>query len=216
MALLTNPTLSGAPEWSLYDTTETNQEHDLFESHVVEACDIYGTVIYYYPVNPDFDPVYGEDQNKQYYGPCVTKAIYKPGVEPTLYNTFGMLSDEVIERMQMPKFTFSRDVTGAPTPEAGDVIRTPWNKNYGTNYEMIYEVADVSEEDNTFFNKKFSWEFILKPYRAGEESNVVDDSGVVDSLPISGFGENIDIETEGDIIDDYTGLPNIEDLYGYK
>ena len=215
MALLDSPALSASPQWSMYDIAPTNQEHDLFESAIVEACDIYGIVIQYHCLNPDFDPIYGEDTNLKYYSGSFTKAIYRPGDEPTLYGQWGMLSDELIEKLQLPKFTFTRDISAADHPEIGDVIMIPWNRSK-TNSEIIYEVTDVDEEGNIFQNKKFAWELTLKPFRGSEDDNVIDQSGELDSVPISAFGDNSVIQVESEKIDNYSELPSIEDLYGFK
>jgi hypothetical protein len=215
MGILDSPSLSGSPQWAVYDIAPTNQEHDLFESTIVEGCDIFGIEIYYYCLNPTFDQLYGEDSNLKYYDASLTKAIYKPGDEPTLYGQWGMLSDELIEKLQIPKFTFSRDISAADHPEIGDVIRVPWNQSK-TNSEIIYEVTDVDEEGNIFQTKKFAWEVTLKPMRGSEDSNVVDLSGELDSVPISAGSDNDIIETEGDLIDDYTSLPTVDDIYGYR
>jgi hypothetical protein len=206
MSLLTDT----VPEWSVYDIEYTNQEHILFESSIVELCDIYGILIYYYILSPDFDSLYGEDQNKQYLGPYATKVIYQPSEEPAIFNTFGMYSDEIIEKMRLPKYTFTRD-TSASAPVIGDIIRVPWNDN------LFYEVVEIDAEDNIFQTKKFSWDLILRPSRTSEDGSIVDTSEYIDSVPISAYGDNAWIEEQSNIIDDYTDiLPNIRDIYGYE
>jgi len=217
MSITDSPPLAGIPEWSMYDIEPTNQEHDLFESTIVEACDIFGIPVYYYCVNPDFDTIYGEDQNLKYYTPSLIKMIYTPGEEPALYGPWGMLSDEIVERIRVPKYTFIRDIAASDEPHIGDVIRVPWNKGKtAESKEMIYEVTHVDEEDNIFQTKKFAWELTLRPMRGSEDENEVDLSGELDSVPISAFGDNAEIETEGDAIDDYSTLPNVDELYGYE
>jgi len=217
MALTDNTALAASPRWSMYDIDESNQEHDLFESTIVEACDIFGIEVYYYALNPDFDPIYGEDPNLKYHEPSLIKMIYTPGEEPSLYGQWGMLSDELIERIRVPKYTFSRDVTAADTPQIGDAIRVPWNKSKTLGAtEMIYEVTHVDEEDNIFQTRKFGWELTLRPFRGSEDDNEIDQTGELDSVPISGFGDNEVFETEGDAIDNYESLPNVDELYGYK
>jgi len=215
MSILNSPPLSASPQWTVYDIADTNQEHDLFESHIVEACDIYGIEVYYYVVNPTWDPIYGEDPNLKYLQPSLTKMMYQPGEEPTLYGQWGMLSDELIERIMTPKFIFSRDISGADHPEIGDVIRVPWNSSKH-NTEMIYEITDVDEEANIFQAKKFGWELTLRPFRGSEDGNVVDQSGHLDSVPVSAFGDNVEIEAESVVIDAHTDLPNIDELYGFN
>ena len=200
------------PQWSVYDITESNQEHELFQSFLVESCDIFGFDVDYFPLNPDFDAIYGEDKNLQYIGPYSTKVVYTPGDEPALYNTFGMYSDEVIEKIHIPKYTFTSDVSasGYIRPRIGDVIKATWN------YNIFYEVTDVDEEDNIFQAKKFSLGLTMKPYRGSEDDNIIDATGLVDSIPISAAGDNVDIALESDEIDNYADiLPSVREIYGF-
>jgi hypothetical protein len=207
---------------------QPDPEHDLFESLLVESCDIYGIEVDYYPLDVNnFDPIYGENQTKQFLGPWQTKVIYKPADEANEFNIFGMIGDEIIDAMQIPQFTFWRDVPGSPYgPNPGDVIHVKWNRSQtgvsGLN-DITYEVTAVNDTQNTFLALKFSYEIKVKPYRFGEEENSVRTASLDpitqlgDSLPLSAWGDGDLIQEESEQIDDYDGIESeIEKIYGYN
>ena len=229
---------SGRPQWSMYvppsadivllgpRPAQPDPEHDLFESLIVELTDIYGIEVEYYPLNPNFaDKIYGEHQNAKYYGPFTTKVIYRPGDEPNLFTIFGDISDELIDAMILPQYSFWRDVKVAPFgPNPGDIIRVDWNKSQtgvqGLNV-IFYELTGLCDTANTFLALKFTYELKVRPMRAGEGENVVSrdvlkpDTGTGDTLPLSAWGDNVVYEEEHKKVDDYAGLKNIDELYGY-
>jgi hypothetical protein len=207
---------------------QPDPEHCLFESYIVELTQIYGFEIEYYPLVPTgMDAIYGEGPNKEFLGPYPTKVIYKPGDEPNLFEIFGMISDEVIDSMVIPQYTFWRDVSASPYgPNPGDVIRATWNRSQtgvsGLN-DVMYEVTGVCDTDNTFLGLKFTYEIKVRPYRSGQEDNIVaTDSldpftGLGDSLPLSAWGDNDAIQVESEEIDDYADvITEVEKLYGFE
>jgi hypothetical protein len=179
----------------------------------MEFVDITGIPIDYYILDPTLvrDTLYGESTETNYYPARRTKVVYEPTEEVSMTNTFGIVSEEMIQYAEMPKSTFSRDVTGAVEPKPGDVIRTLWN-------DRSYEVVDVGEEGKIFKLNKLSWEFILKPFRF----SATDDTGLSDALissdidstlsdPLTAYGDNVFIEEESDEID----LVTDSSVYGY-
>ena len=203
-------------------------EHDLFESYITELTDIYGFEIEYHSlICNNFDAVYGENKDVKYLPARKTKVIYKPGDEPNIFQVFGMISDEVIDAMVIPQYTFWRDCFDSPYgPNPGDVIHATWNRSQtgvsGLN-DIMYEVTGVCDTANTFLGLKYSYEIKVRPYRSGETDNVVHDNSLDpitdlgDSLPLSAWGDNDLIEALSDEIDDYEDVETeVEKLYGFE
>lgn len=201
------------PDWSMYDIVG-NIEHDLFDSFIVEFNDIAGVEIDYWILDPsiNFDTLYGESTEHRYLGPYTTKVVYEPTEEPSVANTFGIVSEELIQYAEIPKTTFTRDITASPDPKPGDVITTPWN-------DRSYEIVDVGEEGKIFQLKKLVWEFILRPFRfsATDESGYTDGEISPDitpdtwTQPLTAYGDNEWIESESDDIEAVSD----SDVYGY-
>jgi len=198
--------LENKPTWDLHDIID-NVEYDLYESLVAEFTDISGIIADYYILNPvvesQADVLYGETTRTAYLEPKQIKLIYEPTEEPTLTNTFGITSDEMIQFAATPKYTFSRDVSAGYQPLPGDVLVTHWNNR-------AYEVVDVSEEEKIFQLRKFIWSFILKPFRFSEQSDSARE--VTESDPLSAYGDNVWIEEQSDDIHDYGDVD--ESIYG--
>jgi hypothetical protein len=222
------PNISKAikPKWSLHDLPvgTQNREHDLYESLIVEFTDIAGIEMDYYMREDDrvsIDTLYGEPlhQHVVYRTAARSKLLYEVTEEPTLTSPFGINSEDIVQYAAMPKFTFSRDVSGGGYhPKPGDVMVTVWN-------DRAYEVVDVHEEESIFQLKKLAWGFILRPYRFSEQSQDAEDiarftrdpSDALDAstltTPLSAFGNNEYIETESDAIDDFDDIDT--SIYGY-
>jgi hypothetical protein len=201
------------PTWEMYDISDENQEHDLYDSVIVEFNDISGTKIDYYILNPSisYDTLYGESTEVNYLGPYETKVVYEVTEEVTMTNVFGIVSEEMIQYAEMPKTTFSRDVSANYVPRPGDVIVTKWN-------ERAYEIVDVGEEAKIFQLMKLAYEFILKPFRFSgtDEIRLSDATLTVDidetlTDPLTAYGDNIWIEDEADSI----ATVSDSDVYGY-
>lgn len=200
------------PKWELYDITEENIEHKLFEDYIVEFTDISGIKINYYirDESIEMDTLYGESVNTAYSDAYSTKLIYEVTDEVSITNSFGIVSEEMIQYGFIPKFTYGRDVSIEYDPKPGDVIKTLWN-------DRSYEIIDVGEEAHIFQLKKMVWEFILKPYRYSEQSDSAKsilktpDSTLSD--PITAYGNNEWIEEESDDIDTYSDVDS--SVYGY-
>ena len=200
------------PTWSLYDG-QTTIEQDLFVSSIVEFTDISGILCNYYVRNTDsitMDTLYGESTNTEYKWKSSTKIIYEVTEEASITNSFGIVSEDVIQYAMIPVFTFSRDISGATEPKPGDVLTTTWN-------ERSYEVVDVGQEAKIFQLGKFIWELILKPYRFSEQSesaktplSIAADSLLTD--PITTYGDNTFIEEQSDLIDDLSDVDT--NIYG--
>jgi hypothetical protein len=216
------PTNLIKPKWSLHDLNN-NIEHNLFQDMIVEFNDISGIEIDFYIRDEDIidsDRLYGEPlyQNILYKGAQRTKMLYEVTEEPTLTTGFGINSEEIIQYGFMPKFTYTRDVSGSSPPKPGDVIQTIWN-------ERSYEIVDVGEEAHIFQLNKLVYEFILKPYRFSEQSQSAmdietdlgkfqfNDAAITSSNPTSAFGDNTFIESESDNIDSYGDVDT--SIYGY-
>ena len=201
------------PTWEMYDISDENQEHDLYDSVIVEFNDISGTKVDFYILNPtiNYDTLYGESTERNYLGPYETKVVYEVTEEVAMANTFGIVSEEMIQYAEMPKTTFSRDVSASYDPRPGDVIVTKWN-------ERAYSIVDVGEEGKIFQLKKLAWEFILKPFRfsASDEVRLSDatisydiDETLTD--PLTAYGDNEWLEEEADSI----ATVSDSDVYGY-
>lgn len=207
------------PKFNLYQLSN-NIEHDLFESLIVEFTDISGIEFDYYIRDENItetDTLYGEPlyQNTMYGAAHRSKFIYEPTEEPTLTTPFGINSEEMIQFALIPKFTFSRDISGGGYhPKPGDVVTTIWNNR-------SYEVVDIGEEERIFQLSKMIWEFILKPYRFSEQSQSARDiaifsrtpTDIIESQPISGYGDNAYIEEESNRLDTYADVDT--GVYGY-
>jgi hypothetical protein len=197
----------------MYDISDENQEHDLYNSVIVEFNDISGTKIDYYILDPSisYDTLYGESTEVNYLGPYETKVVYEVTEEVAMTNIFGIVSEEMIQYAEMPKTTFSRDVSANYVPRPGDVIVTKWN-------ERAYEIVDVGEEAKIFQLMKLAYEFILKPFRFSgtDEIGLSDATLTVDidetlTDPLTAYGDNIWIEDEADSI----ATVSDSDVYGY-
>jgi hypothetical protein len=127
-----------------------------------------------------------------------------------MINTFGMVSEEMIQYAAIPKTTFSRDVSASVNPRPGDVVKTLWNNR-------TYEIVDVHEESQIFQLKKLIWEFILKPYRFSDTSDssreLSDDIDDTLTQALTAYGDNEWIEEKSDSIDNYDDVD--ESVYGY-
>ena len=210
------------PLWEL-EHLNGNQEHELFESVIDEFTMISGISCYYYIRDPnrESDYLYGEGLASRYFTAKRTKLIYEPTTEPTITGPYDIHGEEIISFAQIPKFTFSRDVSAGYVPKPGDAITTIWN-------DRSYEVVDTGEEDKIFQLKKLVWELILKPYRFSDESDSArnisrftfpptDPNKINDTVtqPLSAFGDNEDLENESDDIFDYEDNDIDTNIYGY-
>jgi hypothetical protein len=203
--------------WTVLDVDdEYVNEQNLFDSTIVEANDIFGLPIEYYVLNFDIektDKIYGEDSNDQYTGPYSTKIWHRPHDETHLVDMFGIINSEVLESLNIPKFTWERDVSDDFIPKAGDVMKFLYNGIY-------YEVTHAHEEESIFLTKKLSYNISAKLYRTtnadaepgGTPPNVELDQDT-EAFPLSAFGDNVEIEIEANEIDDLSDLPNFLDLY---
>lgn len=209
------------PKWSFYDIRNHNPEHDLFESYVVEFNDISGIEICFYirDESVEQDRLYGEATNIRYNPGRISKAVYEVTEEPTVTTGFGINSEEVIQFMEIPKFTFSRDISAGYHPKPGDAVVTSWNNR-------SYEIADVSEESKIFGLKKLVWSFVLRPFRFSEESQSVRDISQLtreptdpipdtSTTPLTAFGDNDWLEDQSDDIYDYEEEDVDTTIYGY-
>lgn len=200
------------PEWSLYDI-QGNCEHELFDSTIVEFTDISGIKILYYirDQSIEMDRLYGESTETAYLSAKTTKLIYEVTEEVSMTNTFGIVSEDMIQYGFIPKTTFSRDVSASYDPKPGDVIKTLWN-------DRAYEIVDVGEEAHIFQLKKMIWEFVLKPYRVSSTSDsssaITSDLDSTLTHPLTAaVGDNEWIEEESDKIDEYSDTDTT--IYGY-
>jgi hypothetical protein len=205
------------PSWSIYDLVN-NQDIELFEQVAVECNEIYGFIIDYYILeikHGEPDPIYGENQNEHFTGPYQTKVRYIPIQEGHVGDEFGIVNINPIEDMWIPKYTFTRDLSGAAIdPKAGDVFYLPWNGH-------TFQINNVCDEENTFLAKSLVWHFKCKPYKMTNTTgtlpvSAVDIDALTDTLPLSAWGDNVVIEGEGNKIDDYHELQDIDQIYGFK
>lgn len=200
------------PKWNMYDLVD-NVENDLYDSLYVEYNDIQGVYIDYYVYLNDestIDRLYGESTDMKYSDPYRTKMTYEPTLEPSAFQSFGMVSIDTIMLCYIPKTTFSRDVDRTLEPKPGDLVQTLWNNR-------TWEVIDMDVEENVFQLSNFAHILILKPFRYSDEQDdtknllQTDDSTLTD--PLSAYGDNEWIEDESNEIEDYSDVD--ESIYGY-
>lgn len=202
------------PKWELYHV-EDNIEHEYFTEVITEFNDISGIKIEYWIRDPSTneDTLYGEPSDEaEYLGPYETKVLYDVTEEMTMTNTFGIVSEDMIQYAFMPKYTFTRDVNTVNDPKPGDVIKTLWN-------DRSYEIVDVGEEEKIFQLKKVVWEFILRPYRFTEQSDTAKeilktpDSTL--TTPVTAYGDNEWLEDQSDDVYEYDENNVDTSIYGY-
>ena len=209
---MANPSGLIKPKWNLYDVTDENIEHKLFENLIVEFTDISGIKIKYYIRDEtiEMDRLYGESINTAYSSAYETKLVYEPTIEASMTTSFGIVSEDMIQYGFIPKFTYSRDVSTTYEPKPGDVVQTLWNNR-------SYEIADVGEEAHIFQLKKMIWELILKPYRYSEQSDsaktILKTPDSTHSDPITAYGDNEWLEDQSDDVDAYGDTDT--SVYGY-
>jgi len=219
--------------WNMYDISDNNPEHLLFDSVVVEMCDIRGVEINLYIPLASWDKVFGEDTNKNLVGPISTKMVYEVGNEDSIIDSFGINSDETLQFAYIPMTTYTRDCSGAymsnPSlsgefiqPAPGTVIHIPWN-------DLKYEIVDAKNADQVFMAKKFVWSLILRPFRYSHQSlehyqihtlnptatftsdvSAADGNLIYDDLLL--FGDNEVIEDESNTIHSYSNID--EQMFG--
>jgi hypothetical protein len=198
--------MSCKPKWSLYKGEECSTESDLFKNSIMEFNDIMGIPIHYYirDESVEMDRLFGETTETKYLDAQESKMIYEPTEEPSMTDTFGIVSTEMIQYAYMPKGTWKRDISESEyLPKPGDVIKTLWN-------DRNYEIVDVSEEDRIFKLNKLVYAFILKPYRYSEQSDsakeILESPDDTRTHPITAYGDNEFIQESSDDIDDYTDV----------
>ncbi len=216
-----------SPVWDLFDNQECNPEQYLFGSLMCEFNDIAGFPIEVKVLMTQDDQLYGEDANANLSDAIITKAIYEPSEEQAILNAWGLMADDTMQYIIIPKNTYTRDFTelfsvtpelsGKPVqPFVGDVIKTLHN-------ERNYEIVDVGETSAIFQGSSYTWELIVRPYRFSEQSDehretyigVYDDpfetltedptGGLVpqNNYTKETYGDNDFVEEESEQIDDY-------------
>jgi len=206
------------PKFNLYEIEE-NYEHDLYESVLVEFNDIRGIEVEVYILKDTdkYDPIYGERAIESYEVENMrrTKVSYQPQDETSIVQSFGITSDETVHFMYIPSYTWSRDISPTVAPKVGDVIRTVWN-------QRNYIISWIDYENNVFNLKKFTYDFICKPFKFGEQSDSATEillTGESTSKTttisefVSAWGDNEEIEDESNDITTYSDVDT--SIYGY-
>ena len=199
------------PQWNLMDLTPNNPEYNLFESTIMEFNDIQGFPCQYYIKNSqNFDQLYGEDTLENFLGPFDTKMTYRPNGEINVLNIFGITGDDTIDNIEIPKGTFTRDVSAGYQPIVGDVVRLMWNNK-------LYEITSMTGENKVFQAQKMIFSFIMRPYRHNEMNDSSFIEGNLDSMTefpeindmmmrsgeLSGIGDTQVIKSTSKEIEDY-------------
>jgi hypothetical protein len=199
------------PKWNLHNIND-NIEWDLFEDYIVEYNDISGIEVDYYIRDESVsqDRLYGEATNIRYLTAKRTKVFNETWEELQVTTGWGQYSEDLIQYASMPKFTFSRDVSGSYTPKIGDVIKFVWNSR-------SFEVVMIHEEEKLFQLGKLVYSFMLKPYRYSEQGDsakaISNDMDQTLTSPITAYGDNDYIEEQSDEIYDYTDVDST--VYGF-
>ena len=218
------------PVWDLYDNGACNPEAALFASTMCEFNDIAGFPIEVRVLLTNSDKLFGEDANARLSDPVITKASYEPSEEQTILNAWGLMADDTMQYIVIPKTTYKRDMTQvfSTTPEligrmirpmVGDVIKTIHN-------DRNYEVVDVGEQSVIFQGQSYVWELIVRPYRFSDQSDehrevytgqYDDPFETITTDPTGGsvpqnnyttevYGDNDFVETESEKIDNYRDI----------
>ncbi len=218
------------PAWDLFDNQECNPESAYFKSVMCEFNDIAGFPIEIRVLLAQDDKLWGEDPNARLTEPIVTKAVYEPSEETSILNAWGLMGDDTMQYIVIPKTTYTRDMTETFTvtpelsakpvrPMVGDIIRTIHN-------DINYEVVHTGDTQSVFMGSSYTWELIVRPFRFSEQSDEhrdvyigqYDDPFETDTLDPTGgtvpqnnydkevYGDNDFVSDESDKIDDYRDI----------
>lgn len=130
-------------------------EQNLYESLLTEAYNKRGVPCEYYltSFDTDYNPVFGEDGNREFIRSFPVMTYYELPKELELWSKFGIEGLDNFQ-MSMSKRHFSAACQANDNeytrPKVGDVIKANYN-------DRFYEIIDVGEEEQIFLQKKHTW-----------------------------------------------------------
>lgn len=131
----------------------------IYEKGVEQMINIYGVTMFYYPVSEyDLDgmsKLWGEDPNKKYLEKYTLKGITEGENDSFVFNRFGVDKSGAERVVHISKKQF-REITGRAEPLEDDMFQ--WTQN-----KIIYQITEVSDQENIVLGKEMSWKLIAIP-----------------------------------------------------
>lgn len=158
--------------------TAYDREREMFQYMQMEAYNTFGVPCHYYKVSYDgeYDGIWGECNDRAVvdYWSNVNTWFELPRENKTWNKwEFKDLNNFI---MYCSKLHFDH-VTSGYIPQMGDLIQS--------NYDgKIYEIVEIKEEEGMFLiDKRYTWEFYVKPF----EMEQIRVSGTVSGSPLSAY-----------------------------
>jgi hypothetical protein len=131
----------------------------VFEKGVEQMINIYGVTMFYFPVSEyDLDgpsKLWGEDPSKKYLEKYTLKGITEGENDSFVFNRFGVDKSGAERVVYISKKQF-REITGRAEPLESDMFQ--WTQN-----NIVYEITEVSDQENIVLGKEMSWKLIAIP-----------------------------------------------------
>jgi len=189
-------------QWFNYLTAYDN-EHTLYDLMLTEAYNLHGVCSTYYVVSYDKNNnrIWGEDNNRRFERKFDFMSFLELPKEEDNSNKFGIgLLDSITVWISKRHFeqaskydSNGEDQTNSSyIPKAGDILSIDYSNFY-------YEIAEVSQEEEMFLQKKHSWELTIIPFK-NEHNDFVTSANMPDLFSIV---ENQDVFNIADSINDY-------------
>lgn len=175
----------GIPNWDAGDDMpdqwirkcegqDYNNERELYRDLVTEAYNKFGVCMTFYVLSYDtqYDKIYGEDNDRRFVRKFEIMAFYPLQTEEKLWTKFAVQGVDEFSLFvskdhfrvastygdQMVPGNIGPNTYPAYVPKTGDVVQSMYN-----NY--LYEIVSVKEESMMIhLNKRYVWEFIVKPF----------------------------------------------------
>lgn len=131
----------------------------LYARGVEQMINMYGTVMFYYPVSEyDLDGIsklWGEDINKKYLEKYTLKGISDTENDNFVFNRFGVDKTGAERTVYISKKQFT-EATGREDPLEGDMFQ--WTQN-----NIIYEINEVTDQEHIVLGNELSWRLVATP-----------------------------------------------------
>jgi hypothetical protein len=131
----------------------------IFEKGVEQMINIYGVTIFYFPVSEynleGIAKLWGEDPSKKYLEKYTLKGITEGENDSFVFNRFGVDKSGAERVVYLSKKQF-REKTGREEPLESDMFQ--WTQN-----KIIYEVTEVSDQENIVLGTEMSWKLVAIP-----------------------------------------------------
>jgi len=131
----------------------------LYEKHAEQMINIMGSTLMYFPLSEyNLDGVsklWGEDINKKYLEKFTLNGMTEAEGDSFTFNRFGVDKTSAERTVFISKKAF-REITGRAEPLEGDMFQ--WTQN-----NIIYEVIEVSDQENIVLGKEMTWKLVATP-----------------------------------------------------